>query len=126
MKTKQIADTRHYNVLAPSPFLICAYPHSGGAWLANFLTHGRVYCEHELCSHQQRRGGLEALDTVKMFASITPSDVHHWGMVDSQLAMMLPEIRATAPEARVVVLRRPEHEVLSAMKSFGYRDPAVT
>src|SRR4051794_27105034 len=110
MKTKKTADPRNYSTLAPSPFLICAYPHSGGAWLANFLTHGRVYCEHELCAHQQRRGGLEALDTVKMFAALTDHDVHYWGMVDSQLAMMLPEMRAAEPKARVVVLRRPEHE----------------
>ena len=80
-----------------TPFLICATPRSGSAWLANFLTYDGVLCVHE--------------------PMVTPvPDGGHWlvGGVDTGAAHFpLPASK------RIYQLRRDEREVERSLRNMG-------
>ena len=101
--------------MTPPPFVVFAMPRSSSAWLSQWLS-----CNGWHCGHDQMR------------FMRTPDDVNAWlstpyfGVVETGGAYWWRTIRAMAPEAMVVVLRRPRAAVLGSLAQLGYRSPEIT
>jgi GNAT superfamily N-acetyltransferase len=86
------------------PFVIFALPRSRTAWLARFLTYGAWECGHDEIRH------CRSLDDVKAWLG-QPCV----GSVETACAPFWRLLPALAPDARVVVVRRPVHEVVDSL-----------
>jgi hypothetical protein len=81
-------------------FIVYALPRSRTKWLSEFLSYG----DHQ-CAHEQARYAR------------TPEDVANWfqqpntGTVETSAAPFWRTVRDVAPDARVLVVRRPVEEV---------------
>jgi hypothetical protein len=80
-------------------------PRSRTAWVANYLTTGGVYCEHELLS--RFRNVQECAEWMRAEATARTAV----GMSDSGAVLFQDALAEALPEARWVILRRPVAEV---------------
>jgi hypothetical protein len=92
----------------PPPFLILGLPRSRTAWLSRFLGYAPWSCGHEEARYLR-----------------APADVRAWlrqpytGSAETALARWWPLIHRFAPDARIVVVRRPIAEVVDSLDRLG-------
>ena len=95
------------------PFLVLALPRSRTKWLSTFLTYGAWHCGHE-----------------ELLRCRSFDDLRSWlaqpctGSAETVAAPFWRLIRKLAPDARIVVVRRPVGEVVASLLRFGLFDPA--
>jgi hypothetical protein len=100
---------------APPPFVIFGLPRSRTYWLSRFLSYGGWECGHE----EARR--LRSPEDVKAWLSMPAT-----GTAETAAAPFWRTLQRLAPQARVVVIRRPAEEVIASLMRLGIAfDPAV-
>lgn len=93
---------------SPPPFLVMALPRSRTAWLSKFLSYGPWYCGH---------------DQIRYFRGL--DDVKSWcaqpfiGSAETIAPMYWRLIGEFMPEGRVLIIRRPVHEVVESVLKQG-------
>lgn len=87
-----------------APFLILALPRSRTAWLSRFTSYGEWSCGHEEARHMRN------LDDVKAWLSQPCT-----GTAETSIGQWWRLIPKLAPDARIVVVRRPVGEVLDSL-----------
>jgi hypothetical protein len=90
------------------PFLVLGLPRSRTAWLSRFLTYG----DH-ICGHEQLRY-MRSLDDVKAWFQQP-----HIGSAETAAAPFWRLIGKVAPDCKIVVVRRPAHEVFASLTNLG-------
>ncbi|HMU15833.1 MAG TPA: hypothetical protein PKC95_00180 [Thauera aminoaromatica] len=85
-----------------NPYLICATPRSGSAWLANFLSSGDCLCVHEPLAHSPRAEGYRVV-----------------GGVDTGAAFHVEQLRAAMPALRLYALTREPAEIRASLERCG-------
>lgn len=93
-------------------FLVMGLPRSRTAWVANWLTHGRVRCGHEMLSDEGSVRGL--------VARLQGGEGEFRGNADTLQAQCLPELMTCLPGARLVVIRRAEEAVIQSLERLGF------
>ena len=92
-------------------FFILSLPRSRTAWLANFLTYENAYCFHEGLLESSRVAALS-----RLFASTGKPIV---GNSDCGNVLFVDELRASFPEAKLVIVERPLGEVVDELNDMG-------
>lgn len=92
-------------------FFILSLPRSRTAWLANFLTYENSYCFHEGLLE-----GSNAAALSRLFASTGKPIV---GNSDCGNILFMDELRASFPEAKLVIVERPLGEVVDELNDMG-------
>lgn len=87
-----------------APFLVMALPRSRTAWLSKLLSYGEWHCGHEEVRHMRN------LDDVRAWLSQPCT-----GTAETSIAPWWRLIQKIAPDARIVVVRRPVAEVLDSL-----------
>lgn len=96
------------------PFVVFGLPRSRTFWLSRFLSYNGWECGHEQARY------LRSPDDIKAWLSIQTQ-----GTAETAAAPFWRTLRAIAPQARVVVVRRPPDEVIASMGRLGIAfDPA--
>ena len=92
-----------------APFIIFALPRSRTAWLSKFLSYGRWTCLHEFAMRLRSIADLKAaLSQPRIgYVETAAGPGHHL-------------IRYFRPDARLVVVRRPVEETVTAMVRAGH------
>lgn len=85
-----------------TPYLVCAMPRSGSAWLANFLTSGDCLCIHEPIFSAPKAEGYRVV-----------------GGVDTGAAYFLAQIREQMPAVRLYALVRNETDAKASAEALG-------
>ena len=101
-------------------YTLTGYPRSRTAWLANWLTWGRSWCYHEASRFAKNEDSYRSLMNLVLHAS---RDYEAIGNSDSALLLHLDWIPAGYP---LVVVRRPESEVLQSLSRLMGTKPAKT
>jgi hypothetical protein len=97
--------------LSAKPFLITGLPRSRTAWMAAYLTNGRVMCKHE---------PLKYLSDVSELPDAIYSEYHtHSGLSDSGAGYFLPWIMKNL-DPPTVIIERDIEEVNHSMQVNGY------
>lgn len=86
------------------PFLVLSLPRSRSAWLSRFLTYGDAICGHEELRHWR------TLEDVK-----TWFDQPCAGTAETAAAPWWRLLPHVAPDARIVIVRRPVDEVVESL-----------
>jgi len=89
---------------AMPPFVVFALPRSRTAWLARFLTYGAWECGHDQIRHCRSLDDVRAWLDQPCVGSCETSCAPFW--------RLLPQL---APDARVMVVRRPVDEVVASL-----------
>lgn len=87
-----------------TPFVVFSLPRSRSAWLSRFLTYGEWSCGHEELRH------MRSLDDVRAWFSQPCT-----GTAETAGAPWWRMLERFAPEARVLVVRRPAAEVVESL-----------
>lgn len=96
--------------MAAKPFMITGLPRSRTAWMAAFMTFGKVICTHE---------PIKTLSDKVQIPELFKSEYHtHIGISDSTAGFFMPEIMELVRPATVIIVR-PRHEVKASMKEIG-------
>lgn len=95
-------------------FLATGLPRSRTAWMARFLTYGRVTCLHE-----PSVGFRSMADLAGLLAQ------PHIGASDSAMALLWPRVARWVPKARFAVVRRPVEDVVASAARLGFADTAA-
>lgn len=94
--------------------MIFGLPRSRTFWLSRFLSYGGWECGHDQARY------LRSPDDIKAWLSIPAQ-----GTAETAAAPFWRTLRAIAPQARVVLVRRPPDEVIASMGRLGIAfDPA--
>ena len=96
------------------PFVVLSLPRSRSFWLSRFLTAGGWQCGHDELRH------CRSLDDVRSWLAQPLT-----GTVETAGAAFWRLLAQYAPDARLVVLRRPVAEVVDSLSHLGF-DAAVT
>lgn len=88
----------------PDPFVILSLPRSRSAWLSRFLTYGDWVCGHEELRHWRSVDDARTWLGQPCVGTAETAGAPWWRLLGS-----------VAPGARVVVVRRPVHEVLESL-----------
>lgn len=95
------------------PFFITALPRSGTTFLANFFTHGGVFCWHEATC------GAPDMETFR--ARMSLRDYYMVGNSDSGLGRFHAQVRDAFPDAHWIGIdREPTQVAASLFNSFGW------
>lgn len=103
---------------AQAPFVAFALPRSRTAWLSRFLSYGEWTCGHEEVRH------IRSLE-----------DIHSWlsqpnsGTIETAAAGFWRLLPKLAPDARILVIRRPVKEVIEsllAIPGIAFDRPSLT
>jgi len=92
----------------PSPFIVLGLPRSRTAWLSRFLTYGDHVCGHEQLRYMRSLDDVAAWFRQPCIGSAETSAAPFWRLIDK-----------VAHDARVVVVRRPVHEVFASLSALG-------
>ena len=92
------------------PFIILSLPRSRSAWLSKFLTYSEWTCEHEALRHVGTLEDAQAWLSIPRCGFAEPSAAPWWRLISK-----------FAPEARIVVVRRPWQEVLESFAKVPLR-----
>ena len=91
------------------PFVVFYLPRSRSAWLSQFLTYGEWVCGHEELRHMRSIDDVQAWFSQPNIGTAETAGAPWWRLLDK-----------FAPNARVLVVRRPRDEVAkSLMKIAG-------
>ena len=90
------------------PFFIFGLPRSRTAWMARFLTYGEWNCGHEEIRH------LRSMDDVKAWLGQPCT-----GTAETAGAPWWRLVQCLAPDARIVVVRRPVAAVVASLMNLG-------
>lgn len=93
-----------------APFVVFALPRSRTFWLAQFLSVGGWYCGHDEARH------FRGLDDVKSWLA-QPNT----GSVETAAAPYWRLLKKLAPDARVVIIRRPVEDVVESLMRIDLR-----
>src|SRR5664279_2954834 len=97
------------------PFVVLAMPRSRSYWLSRFLSAGGWHCGHDELRH------MRSLDDVRSWLAQPLT-----GTVETAAGPFWRLLMDLAPDARVVVLRRPVAEVVDSLVRLGFeRAPMV-
>jgi hypothetical protein len=88
-----------------TPFVIFALPRSRTAWLSRFLTYGPWHCGHEELRHCRSLDDVNSWFAQPFIGSVETAGAFFW--------------RLLPPNARVVTIRRPVHEVIPSLAKAG-------
>lgn len=94
-----------------SPFLVTGYPRSRTAWCANFLTYGPSFCFHDPTVH------FKVEDFPRLFRRM---GTEYCGVADSGALLYFDQYMKLFPTARVVLIQRPQMEVIKSMAGLGF------
>jgi len=86
------------------PFVIFALPRSRTAWLSQFLTYGDAICGHEQLRHMRSVDDIKAWFAQPDIGTAETSAAPWWRLLDQ-----------FAPNAKVLVVRRPVEEVVESL-----------
>lgn len=89
-------------------FIVYALPRSRTAWLSKFLSYGDWHCGHEEIRHAR------SLDDVKSWFKQPLT-----GTVETAAAPWWRLVKEYAPDARIVVVRRPVSEVMDSLNRLN-------
>lgn len=104
--------TRLTNDRLASPFIVFSLPRSRSAWLSRFLTYGDWVCGHEQLRYMRGLDDLKSWFAQPMIGSVETAAAPFWRSLEG-----------LAPDARLVVLRRPVDEVVASFMSVHSFDP---
>lgn len=96
-----------------APFIVYSLPRSRSFWLSKFLSFSPWHCAHEELAH------IRSIDDIKSWLN-----TDFTGTCETGAAPFWRTIQRLAPEARVVVIRRPVEDVIRSLAALGF-DPAV-
>lgn len=88
---------------------ITGLPRSGSAWLANYLSYGNVCVLHDAWRDNTPSEAKELFSSLNVYAA---------GTADPSNVMLYDKIQKEFPEAKWVVITRPESEVKEACKNL--------
>ena len=91
-----------------APFVVFALPRSRTHWLSAFLSYGGWHCGHDEVRHCRSLDDVRAWLNQPMVGSVETAASPFW--------RLLPKL---APEARVVVVRRPVEDVARSLIATG-------
>lgn len=86
------------------PFVVFSLPRSRSAWLSRFLTYGDWLCGHEELRHMRSMDDIRSWFTQPCVGTVETAGAPWWRLLDN-----------VAPDARVVVVRRPVDEVVESL-----------
>lgn len=89
---------------ADPPFVVIGLPRSRTAWLSRFLSYGNWHCGHEESRHWRSLDDVRAWVVQPKTGTAETGIAAHW--------RLLPRL---APNARVVIVRRPVAEVVESL-----------
>lgn len=98
----------------PPPFLVLGLPRSRTAWLSRFLTYGDWVCGHEQIRHLRSLGDVRAWYSQPCIGSAETEAARWWRLLDKY-----------APNARIVVVRRPVDAVIDSLSRLGMGADAI-
>jgi hypothetical protein len=93
--------------VTPAPFVVFSLPRSRSHWLSRFLRYGPWVCGHDEVRHVR-----------------APEDIRSWlaqpyaGTCETAAAPFWRTLRTMAPDARVVVVRRPVADVVESLMAM--------
>lgn len=97
------------------PFVIFGLPRCRTFWLSRFLTYNGWNCGHEELRH------VRSIEDVKTWLSLPAT-----GTAETAAAPWWRTLHQIAPNARVVIVRRPVDEVIASLMRLGIAfDPAI-
>ncbi len=91
-------------------FFITGLPRSGSAWIANYLSYGNCMCLHDAWKDNT------PTDLKELFSSLS---VYAAGTADPANVMLYDKINKEFPDAKWVVITRPQQEVEEACKNLN-------
>lgn len=91
-----------------APFAIFALPRSRTAWLSRFLSYGDYRCGHEELRHCRSLDDVKAWFRQPCIGSAETAAAPFWRM-----------LKKIAPDAKVLVVRRPVGEVVDSLMKLG-------
>ena len=91
-----------------APFVVLALPRSRTHWLSAFLSYGGWHCGHDEARHCRSLDDVRAWLSQPMVGSVETAASPFW--------RLLPKL---APDARVVVVRRPVEDVARSLIATG-------
>lgn len=94
------------------PFFIFAFPRSGTAWLANYLTYGNSFCYHELLA--------ESMDVEKLSEHLESNDAEYVGNSDCGNYLFFSKIIRKFNNPRIVTVIRDPAEIAESLQRNGY------
>lgn len=94
------------------PFVVFALPRSKTAWIGALLSYKDCMCYHDPSALFSSVADLQ-----RLFA--TPKV----GAVDTALALLWPDVVEQLPQVKLVVVRRPEAEVVASLTKLGLEPP---
>ena len=86
-------------------FIVCGYPRSRTKWFSEFLTYGNSKCLHEPVFDKQS-------DLITFLKSQN-------GVSDSHLIMSWAELLNQISDLKILLVRRPKHEVKASLNRIG-------
>ena len=90
--------------MSATPFIVMGLPRSRTAWLSRFLTYGDYVCGHEELRHARSLDDVRAWFAQPCIGSAETMAAPWWRLIDQ-----------FAPNARIVVVRRPVGEVVESL-----------
>ena len=93
-------------------FFTVSLPRSGTAWLANYFTYGPSYCYHEPLAD------CSSLEDLYRKIDNTPRRVV--GVADTLVPLFIPKIAKRYPNAKYIIIDRPEEDVKLSLYKAGY------
>jgi hypothetical protein len=89
------------------PFVVFSLPRSRSAWLSRFLTYGEWMCGHEELRHMRSLDDVQAWFSQPNIGTAETAGAPWWRLLDR-----------FAPDARVLVVRRPRNEVAESLMNI--------
>lgn len=96
------------------PFVILGLPRSRTAWLARFLTYGDWVCGHEEARHWRSLDDARTWFAQPNIGTAETAAAPFWRLLDD-----------VAPDARIVIVRRPIADVVESLMRVGEFDRAA-
>lgn len=90
-------------------------PRSRTAWLAAFLSYGGFQCGHEELRHMRSLGDVRSWLARPMTGTAETAAAPYWRL-----------LQKLAPEARVVIVRRPVEEAVESFMRLGLHNDGAT
>jgi hypothetical protein len=89
------------------PFVVFSLPRSRSAWLSRFLTYGEWMCGHEELRHMRSLDDVQAWFSQPNIGTAETAGAPWWRLLER-----------FAPNARVLVVRRPRNEVAESLMNI--------
>lgn len=100
--------------MTAAPFIIFSLPRSRSAWIARFLSYGGRRCGHDIAPEC---GSLDEM-VGRLRGEFS-------GTAETGAVVGWRALRRRMPDARIAVIRRPAHEVIASLATFGLSSSAL-